>query len=123
MKLVALTLLIAAALSAQSTAEIRGYAWDAEGRPLPAAKITLRGESKTDLTITAGADGAFIATNLKPGHYELIAQASKQQLATEDIIGVNVKPGESAHTDLTLGVSTVHHGYWSRLVRRLDGLH
>jgi hypothetical protein len=124
MKLVTLALLIGAALFAQSAAELRGYAWSADGRPIPQAKITLHSaDSKADRTVTAGTDGAFDIPDLKPGRYEIAAQAAKQQLATDSATSVEVKAGEVAHTDLTLGLSTVHHGYWSRLVRRLDGLH
>jgi hypothetical protein len=114
----------AAAVCAQSPGQIHGYAWSAEGRPIPEARITIRAtETKTDQTVTAGKDGAFVAKDLKAGHYDIIAQSTKEQLATESITEVDVKSGEAAHADLTLGMSTVYHGYWSRLVRRLDGLH
>jgi hypothetical protein len=114
----------AAALCAQSAGQIRGYAWSAEGRPIPEARVTIRAtDTKTDQTVTAGKDGAFVASDLKPGHYDIIAQSTKEQLATESITAVDVKAGETVHADITLGVSTVYHGYWSRLVRRLDGLH
>jgi hypothetical protein len=124
MRPLALIVLSAAALSAQSAGEIRGYAWDAEGRPIPAAKITLHGGSaKSDRTLTAGADGSFDARGLQPGHYQLTAGASKQQLETESGTALDLKPGEIAHTDLTLGKSTVHYGFWARLGRRFIGLH
>jgi hypothetical protein len=122
--LLALVFLAAAVLSAQSPGEIRGYAWDAEGRPLADAKITLHGaDSKADRTLTAGADGAFDAKDLHPGHYELTGSAQQPQLTTESVTALDLKPGEIAHADLTFGKSTVYHGFWSRLVRRLDGLH
>ena len=72
MRPLALIVLSAAALSAQSAGEIRGYAWDAEGRPLSEAKIMLHGgNAKADRTLTAAADGSFDARDLQPGHYEL----------------------------------------------------
>jgi hypothetical protein len=123
MKLFALALL-AAALHAQSAATIRGFVWSSEGRPIPQAQVTIRSaDSKSDQTITAGPDGVFVAPDLKPGRYDIIATAPNLQLATESITPVEVKAGQTAHADLTLGMSTLHHGFWSRLVRRLDGLH
>jgi Carboxypeptidase regulatory-like domain len=123
MSKIAFGLALAAALSAQSTGEIRGYAWDAEGRPMAAAKITLHGaDAKAGRSLTTAADGSFDARGLAPGHYELTADAAKRQLATESLTAVNLKPGETAHADLTLGMSTVHYGFWMRIARRLDGL-
>ncbi len=124
MKPLALILLTAAAFFAQSKTEIRGYAWNAEGRPIADAQVTFTPEgSQAGQTITAGKDGAFVAHDVKPGRYIVTANAPKEQLQTESTTTIEVKPGETLHTDLTLGMSTVHHGYWSRLVRRLDGLH
>lgn len=124
MRSLALIALSAAALSAQSAGEIRGYAWDAEGRPMAQAKIMVHGGSaKSNRTVTAGADGAFDARGLQPGHYELTADASQRQLTTESGTALDLKPGEIAHADLTLGQSTVHYGFWKRLGRRFVGLH
>lgn len=124
MRLLAVLVTTATALSAQSAGEIRGYAWDAEGRPMAAAKIMLHGgNTKSDRTVTAGADGFFDVRGLQPGHYQLTAGASKQQLETESGAALDLKPGEIAHADLTLGKSTVHYGFWTRLGRRFVGLH
>ncbi len=118
-----LTLLpLAVALFAQPAAEIRGYAWSAEGKPIAGAKIVVRGAGAAKDATTA-ADGSFTLKDLKPGKYEITAESAKESLATESSTAVDVKEGEMAHADITLGVSTIHHGYWSRLVRRLDGLH
>jgi hypothetical protein len=124
MKSVLLILTAAASLSAQSAGEIRGYAWDADGRPIPEAKVTLHaaGDAKADRTITAKADGSFDIAELAPGHYEITADAAKQQLTTESSAAVDLKSGQIAHADLTLGKSTIHYGFWARLARRLDGL-
>jgi Carboxypeptidase regulatory-like domain len=124
MRPLALIAFSAAALFAQSGGEIRGYAWDAEGRPLPQAKITLQGgNAKANRTLTAGADGSFDARGLQPGHYEITADSSQRQLTSESGIALDLKPGEIAHADLTLGKSTVHYGFWKRLGRRFVGLH
>jgi Carboxypeptidase regulatory-like domain len=124
MRSLALIALSAAVLSAQSAGEIRGYAWDAEGRPMPQAKISLYdGNAKSSRTLTAAADGSFDARGLQPGHYGLSASDPKRQLATESGTALDLKPGEIAHADLTLGRSTVHYGFWKRLGRRFVGLH
>ena len=91
---------------------------------MPEAKISLfDGNAKSSRTLTAAADGSFDARGLQPGHYGLSASDPKRQLATESVTALDLKPGEIAHADLTLGLSTVHYGFWSRLVRRLVGLH
>jgi Carboxypeptidase regulatory-like domain len=120
---IAFGLSLAAALGAQSSGEIRGYAWDAEGRPMAEAKITLHGaDAKAGRSLITAADGSFDARGLPPGHYELTADAAKRQLATESLTALDLKPGETAHADLTLGMSTTRYGFWVRLGRRLDGL-
>ena len=91
---------------------------------MPQAKISLHGgNAKSNRTLTAAADGSFDARDLQPGHYELVAGDSKRQLATESGTALDLKPGEIAHADLTLGLSTVHYGFWKRLGRRFVGLH
>lgn len=123
MKALTLILVSAALASAQGPGEIRGYAWDAQGKPLPGATVTLHpDEPQKDVTVTAGPDGAFDARDLPPGHYGLTADSAKNELATEGPTPLDLKPGATAHVDLTLGKSTVHYGFWHRLVRRLDGL-
>ena len=124
MRLLPLLAFCAAALSAQSAAEIRGYAWDAEGRPMPNVKVTLHGKNaESDRTVTAGSDGSFDARGLPPGRYELTADASQRLLTTESGTALDLKPGEIAHADLTLGKSTAHYKWWQRLVRRFNGPH
>jgi hypothetical protein len=124
MKLAALALFLAATLCAQSPATLSGYAWSAEGRPLPGAHIALSPAGSQDVqTINVGKDGAFTVRDLKPGSYVLTANAPAEQLQTESGTTIEIKPGETLHADLTLGKSTVHHGFWSRLVRRVHGLY
>lgn len=88
------------------------------------AKVMLHGgNAKSNLTLTAGADGYFDARGLPPGHYEITADASARLLTTESGTGLDLKPGEIAHADLTLGKSTAHYNWWQRLVRRVNGPH
>lgn len=126
MKLLGLVLLLAAGAAgafAQSGSEIRGYAWDADGKPVAGATVTLHPDPpEKDRTVTAGPDGAFEARDLPPGHYAITAESEKQQLVTETTTPIGLKSGATEHIDLTLGKSTVHYGFWKRLGRRLDGL-
>lgn len=123
MKLIAPIFLLATAAYAQSNGEIRGYAWDAEGKPIAGATVTLHADSAgKDHTATAGPDGAFDARDLPPGHYSVTADSDKRQLVTETSTPLDLKASATAHVDLTLGKSTVHYGFWKRLGRRLDGL-
>ena len=123
MKLIPPLFLLAIAAYAQSNGEIRGYAWDSEGKPIAGAIVTLHFDSDAkDHTATAGSYGAFDARDLRPGHYSVTADSSERQLVTEDSTALDLKAGATAHVDLTLGKSTVHYGFWKRLGRRLDGL-
>jgi hypothetical protein len=124
MRLLALISSVASALPAQSGGEILGYAWDAEGRPMPNAKITLRdGNAKSDRTLTATADGFLDARGLPPGHYELTADASQRLLTTESGTALGLKLGEIVRDDLALGNSAAHCTWRQRLVRRIHGPH
>jgi hypothetical protein len=124
MRLLALISSVAAALPAQSGGEILGNIWDAEGRPMPKAKITLRGgNAKSDRTLTATADGFFDARGLPPGHYELTADASQRLLTTESRTALGLKLGEVVHADLTLGNSAALCTWRQRLMRPIHGTH
>jgi hypothetical protein len=122
MKALALILVAAAGLSAQSNGEIRGYAWDAEGRPMADVKVTLHAEGGKDDKVTTRADGSYDARDLAPGHYQLSADQAKRELKTESDSPLELKAGQVAHVDLTLGKNTKHYGFWTSLGRRLDGL-
>lgn len=123
MKLIAPIFLLAIAAFAQTNGEIRGYAWDADGKPIAGASVVIHADaSNKDHTVTAGADGAFEARDLPPGHYSVTAESSKRQLVTEGPTPVDLKAVATEHVDVTLGKSTVHYGFWTRLGRRLDGL-
>jgi hypothetical protein len=127
MKPLALLFFAVAGLSAQSTGEIRGFAWSAQGQPMADAKITLHAanaeDAKGDRMVTSAADGSFRLPEVPAGDYELTADASKQQLTTETATEVVLKPGQIAHSDVTIGLSTVHYGFWKRKLRRFLGQH
>lgn len=92
---------------------------------MPDAKVTLHAanaaDAKADRTVTAAADGSFRLQEVPAGAYELTADASKQQLTTETATELTLKPGQIAQTDLTIGLSTVHYGFWKRKLRRFLG--
>jgi hypothetical protein len=122
-RLTAPIFLLAVAACAQTSGEIRGYAWDADGKPVADATVTLHPDAPAkDRTVTAGPDGSFDARDLPPGHYSVTADSAKRQLTTETVTPLDLKLAATAHVDLTLGKSTVHYGFWTRLGRRLDGL-
>jgi hypothetical protein len=108
----------------QSTGEIRGILWTAEGKPLADAQVFIHktGEN-SHLTTTSGADGTFVEHGLKPGHYWVAAYSEKAQLMTESSVTLDLTAGETAHADVTVGKSTVTYPFFKRMIRRLDGLH
>jgi hypothetical protein len=108
----------------QSTGEIRGIVWTAEGKPLAGAQVFIhRTGEDSHLTTTSGADGAFAASGLKPGHYWVAAYSEKAQLMTESSVTLDLTAGQHAHADVTVGKSTVTYPFFKRMIRRLDGLH
>jgi hypothetical protein len=108
----------------QSTGQIRGIVWTAEGKPLAGAEVFLHktGEN-SHLTVTSDANGAFAVPDLKPGHYWVAAYSEKAQLMTESSVTLDLTAGQNAHADVTLGKSTVTYPYFKRMIRRLDGLY
>jgi hypothetical protein len=108
----------------QSTGEIRGIVWTAEGKPLAGAQVFIHQNGENShLTTTSGADGTFAAHDLKPGHYWVAAYSEKAQLMTESSVTLALSAGQSAHADVTVGKSTVTYPFFKRMLRRLDGLH
>ena len=123
-KLTLALLALPAIISGQSTGEIRGIVWTAEGKPLAGAQVFVHnaGENSHD-TVTSGADGVFDVRNLKPGSYWIAAYAEGPQLISESSVKLDLAAGQNLHADVTLGRSTVHRSFFKRMVRRLDGLH
>jgi hypothetical protein len=112
------------AVLAQSTGEIRGIVWTAEGKPFAGAEVfTHKADENSHLTTTSGADGTFAVHDLKPGHYWVAAYSEKAQLMTESSVNLDLTAGQIAHADVTLGRSTATYPFFKRMIRRLDGLH
>jgi len=56
------------------TSAIHGVTLRPDGVPLPEAQVLIHNQSdNSDLSVVSGPDGAFVAVNLKPGRYTLIA--------------------------------------------------
>jgi hypothetical protein len=121
--LIGALLVISATAFGQSTGEIQGIVWTAEGKPLTGAEVEIHkvGEN-SHLTATSGAGGVFAVHDLKPGSYWVAAYSEKAQLMTESSVKLDLAAGQSLHADVTLGKSTVTYSYFKRMIRRLDGL-
>jgi hypothetical protein len=119
--LAALTLLFALSLPAQSPTAIRGYAFDADGRPIPGASVTLHG-STGHSSATSAADGSFHFDNVSPGHYQVYAIDEKREIVSDVSVVLDLAAGQTAEADVTVATSTHHYPRWLRILRRLDGM-
>ena len=117
-------LLISGSAFAQSTGEIGGIAWSADGKPLAGAQVVIHSAGENShQTVISGADGTFTVHNLQPGRYWIAGYSEKAQLISETSLKVDVVAGQALHADLTLGKDTTPRTTFQRLVRRIDGLH
>ena len=101
-------------------AEIRGIAFDGDGRPVANARIVLSGAASQDAT--SAADGTFTFANLAPGHYRVDAIESKRELIAEKSVALDLTQDQTAEADVTIAKSTKHYPRWKRILRRLDGI-
>ena len=82
---------------AEST--VHGVTLRPDGAPLPEAQVVIHNQrDNRDQSVVSGPDGAFVAVNLKPGRYQLIA--SKDGFLTSSAL-VQVK----AHEDLRVALA------------------
>ena len=66
-----------AATAQQGTTELRGRVLDAQGAVLPGVTVTVKNQDTGMFRATvSGADGAFIASGLVPGTYQVVAELS-----------------------------------------------
>jgi hypothetical protein len=123
-RLMTTLLLISGIAFAQSTGEIDGIAWSADGKPLAGVQVVVhRADQSSHETVTSGSDGTFTVPNLKPGRYWIAGYSEKAQLISESSLKVDVVAGQTLHADVTLGKDTTSRTTFQRLVRRIDGLH
>jgi hypothetical protein len=91
----------AAARGVSAFGDIHGITRDPSTAPLAEVEVTLHSlDENTDRTVFSGNDGAFIAQNLRPGSYQVIA--NKEGFATSVAATVQLAGGESLRDDITL---------------------
>ena len=98
--------LAAAAAWAQSTAQINGTVTDATGAAVPGADVkatqTATGVART---VTSGAAGEFVLSNLDPGPYSL--EVSKQGFSRFVQNGINLAVADNPNIPVSLNVGNV----------------
>ena len=79
---------------------IHGVTLRPDGAPLPEAQVLIHNQNdNSDQSVVSGPDGTFVAVNLKPGRYTLIA--SKEGFLTSSA-AVQLKAHENLRMALTL---------------------
>jgi hypothetical protein len=102
-----LVLLMATPLLAQQgTTDLRGRVLDSSGGALPGVAVTVRNQNTGNFRETvSGADGAFIASSLTPGTYEVIAELQGfKKSERKDLI---LEVGKTASIDIKLEVGGI----------------
>jgi len=91
----------AAAYKGPTLGEIHGVARDSSLAPLAKVRVTLHSVNEnSDLTVFSDRDGVFVAHNLTPGSYQVIA--NKEGFAASAVSTVRLEVGESLRDDVTL---------------------
>jgi hypothetical protein len=107
--LASLTLLLPATLRAQAqatTGVIRGIVTDSGGRPLDAARVSLRHlATNAERSLTTNASGVYVATLLRVGVYDVRARALGFREAARD--SVPVRLGETVERNFALAPQVV----------------
>ena len=81
--------------------EIHGITRDASAAPLAKVHVTVHNvDEKSDRTVFSGNDGVFVAQNLRPGPYQVIA--NKEGFATSAATAVQLEAGQNLSDDITL---------------------
>src|SRR5208337_4783384 len=90
-----------AAYGKSTVGDIRGVTRNSGGLPLPDVQVVLHSvEENWDRTVVSGSDGAFIAENLTPGHYQLTAK--KEGAGSSAAATVELGAQQSLHVDMSL---------------------
>src|SRR5262245_41554907 len=94
------------ALAQQGTAEIAGRVIDAQGAVLPGVAIVVTNEETGQFReVTTSAEGTYLAPQLVPGRYRLVAQLSG--FRTGERSGLILQVGTTMTMNLTLQVGGV----------------
>ena len=90
-----------AAYGKSTSGDIRGVTRNSDGLPLPDVQVVLHSvEENWDRTVVSGSDGAFIAENLMPGHYQLTAK--KKGVGSSAAATVELVAQQSLRVDMSL---------------------
>ena len=91
---------------AQSTfGDIRGVTRDPSGLALSGATVTVHSLDENNARrVVSGEDGEFLAENLKPGNYQLVA--SKEGFQNSAPVNVELSARQSLRVDITLPLET-----------------
>jgi Putative beta-barrel porin-2, OmpL-like. bbp2/Carboxypeptidase regulatory-like domain len=82
--------------------EIRGVTRNAFGAAFPRVQVVVRNDSEgSTLSTVSGWDGTYVAKNLKPGRYEVVAR--KAGFATVPAANVDLAVGQKLEQDVALG--------------------
>ena len=96
-------LLLGTASAQQGTSEVRGRVADAQGAVMPGVTVTVRNQDTGMVRETQSGDsGAFIATSLVPGRYEV--SAALQGFKTFTRRDLQLEVGRTATIDVTMEV-------------------
>ena len=94
---------VAAAAAQQGTTDLRGRVIDAQGAVLPGVTVTVTNQETGNFRETiSGADGAFSASGLIPGTYEVNAEI--QGFKKFDRRGLRLEVGKTATIDVAMQV-------------------
>jgi Carboxypeptidase regulatory-like domain len=100
------TLLTKTAHGQAGSAELTGQVLDSAGALLPNAKVTATEiQSGVSVETNSGAAGVYVFTNLRPGSYQVAAEATRFQTLIRK--GVTLATGERTRLDLALTVGDV----------------
>jgi len=90
-----------AAYEGSTSGEIHGTTRDSSAAPLAEVHVRLHSvENDTDLTVFSGSDGLFVASDLRPGTYLVVA--SKDGFVTPAASTIHLTAGDSFRDDITL---------------------
>ncbi len=96
-------LMLGTASAQQGTSEVRGRVVDAQGAVMPGVTVTVRNQDTGMVRETQSGDsGAFIATSLVPGRYEV--SAALQGFKTFTRRDLQLEVGRTATLDVTMEV-------------------
>ncbi|HET7694517.1 MAG TPA: carboxypeptidase regulatory-like domain-containing protein [Vicinamibacterales bacterium] len=99
-------LLAVPAMAQQGTTELRGRVLDSQGGVLPGVTVVVRNQATGMFRETvSGTDGAFIASGLTPGTYEVTGElAGFKKLSRRDL---QLEVGKTVTIDLTMEVGGI----------------